>query len=271
MQKVASLRYGVIFKKAFSDPVIFTAFVKAVLGIELKIDHVEIDKPLALQIETKRTYFDLFAEDQTQHIQVYLRHVKQFDHYQRFLIDHCAVQTEQYEKTFGSYPRLQVFTIVVITGETRQQVDELIIDFDLKDWDGKPVGEIPHKIMFLCPKYVNENTPAAYREWMRLIDDSLDEEIEASQYPDPYLQQVLEKIRAESVSPADRARMFDEYGEEQVQREKYQEGRKAATTEIITTMYRNGQSPELIAQMISLSLRDVMEVLGQSDSPTDQT
>ena len=41
MKQVASLQYGVIFKKAFSQPDIFTAFVKAVLGIDIEIDKVE--------------------------------------------------------------------------------------------------------------------------------------------------------------------------------------------------------------------------------------
>lgn len=33
MKQVASLRYGVIFKKAFSVPAIFTAFVRDVVGV----------------------------------------------------------------------------------------------------------------------------------------------------------------------------------------------------------------------------------------------
>ncbi len=34
MIEVASLRYGIIFKKAFSQPLIFTAFVKDILEID---------------------------------------------------------------------------------------------------------------------------------------------------------------------------------------------------------------------------------------------
>jgi hypothetical protein len=41
MKQVASLQYGVIFKKAFSQPDIFTAFVTAVLGIEFSCEKVE--------------------------------------------------------------------------------------------------------------------------------------------------------------------------------------------------------------------------------------
>ncbi|WP_020559506.1 hypothetical protein [Thiofilum flexile] len=195
MQKVVSLHHNTAFKKIFSDPIIFTAFIKAVLGIDLNIDQVERDKPLSLSIEPNETYFDLFAENQTPPIQVYLRHVPDFERYQPFVLDHCAVQLEQCEKKRGTYPRLQVLTIVVITGETPQQVDELITDFDPKDWDGKPLGEIPHKIVFLCPRYVNEDTPAAYREWLRLIEDSFDGKVDATQYLDSDLQPVLAKIR----------------------------------------------------------------------------
>ena len=46
MKKVASLRYGVIFKKAFSNPDIFKAFVKDFIGIELKINQVETEKKI---------------------------------------------------------------------------------------------------------------------------------------------------------------------------------------------------------------------------------
>ena len=63
MKKVASLRYGVIFKKAFSNPDIFKAFVKDFIGIELVIDKVETEKSFDPQIGNVDTRFDLFAED----------------------------------------------------------------------------------------------------------------------------------------------------------------------------------------------------------------
>jgi hypothetical protein len=44
MKQVAPLRYGVIFKKAFCDPVIFKGFVKDILNVDLEIDHVETEK-----------------------------------------------------------------------------------------------------------------------------------------------------------------------------------------------------------------------------------
>ena len=44
MKYVASLRYGVIFKKAFGDVAVFTQFVKDFTGIQLEIDKVETEK-----------------------------------------------------------------------------------------------------------------------------------------------------------------------------------------------------------------------------------
>ncbi len=38
--KVGSLRYGIIFKKAFSVPETFTAFVDGFTGVRMKIDKV---------------------------------------------------------------------------------------------------------------------------------------------------------------------------------------------------------------------------------------
>ena len=50
MKQVASLRYGVIFKKAFCDPEIFTAFVRDMLGIKIEIDQVETEKAFDLPV-----------------------------------------------------------------------------------------------------------------------------------------------------------------------------------------------------------------------------
>jgi hypothetical protein len=43
MKKVASLRYGIIFKKAFCDVDVFTEFVRDILGIHIEIDRVQTE------------------------------------------------------------------------------------------------------------------------------------------------------------------------------------------------------------------------------------
>jgi hypothetical protein len=63
MKQVASSQYGVIFKKAFSQLDIFKAFVKDIIGINLEIDKVEMEKEYTQQIGNVRVEFDLYAED----------------------------------------------------------------------------------------------------------------------------------------------------------------------------------------------------------------
>jgi hypothetical protein len=62
MKQVASLQYGVIFKKAFVQVDIFKAFVKAVLDIELEIDKVETEKSFKSTMGYVDSRFDLFAQ-----------------------------------------------------------------------------------------------------------------------------------------------------------------------------------------------------------------
>ncbi|MFI3158038.1 MAG: hypothetical protein QX199_17975 [Methylococcaceae bacterium] len=85
MKQVASLQYGVIFKKAFSQPDIFTAFVKAVLGIEFSCDKVETEKSFRPAIGNVDSRFDLFAQDTKNPIIVDIQHEKKYSHYDRFL------------------------------------------------------------------------------------------------------------------------------------------------------------------------------------------
>jgi len=224
MIKVASLRYGVIFKKAFSDPEIFKAFVRAFLGIELEIDRVETEKAFDPPVGRVASRFDLYAEDKKNRIIVDIQHERYKDHYDRFLHYHCEAMLEQVAGS-GSYRHnVKVFTLVVLTSGDRHKRDISVIDFDPKDLKGKPLGEIPHKIVYICPKYRNEETPEPFREWMRAIEDSLDEVVEESEYVSPQIRRVFQHIEKDGISPYDRAKMFDEYNLEELKRTTKKEG-----------------------------------------------
>ncbi|MCK5872066.1 MAG: PD-(D/E)XK nuclease family transposase [Methylococcales bacterium] len=211
MKQVASLRYGVIFKKAFSQPDIFTAFVKAVLGVHIEIDNVETEKSFKPFVGYVDSHFDLFAQDDKNRIIVDIQHVQHNDHYDRFLHYHCIALLEQITKAKNYHPNLKVFTIVVLTSNDRHQKDVLTIDFDPKDLQGNGVNEIPHKVIYLCPKHVNKKTPAAYKEWLTAIEDTLDEQVEESDYQDEMIQKIFSTIEKEDITPTERAKMFEEY------------------------------------------------------------
>jgi hypothetical protein len=225
MKYVASLRYGVIFKKAFCNVEVFTQFVKDFLGIQLDIDKVETEKSFDPPIGNVNSRFDLYAEDQKNRVIVDIQHQNFSDHYHRFLHYHCAALLEQVGSAKNYYPTLRVFTIVVLTSGNKYNSAIATVNFDPIDFvTQRPLGEIEHKVLYLTPKYESSKIPEPYREWLRAIQDSLDEQVEESNYHHPTVLKVFDLIQRDGLTPQDRARMKDEYGMEEVKQEEYKKG-----------------------------------------------
>jgi hypothetical protein len=147
-----------------------------------------------------------------------LQHRRYPDHYHRFLHYHCAALLEQAVNAKDYRPALAVYTIVVLTSGDKHARDITQVDFDPKDRHGIGLGEIPHKIIYLCPKYLNDETPEPAREWLLAINDSLDEQVDESFYHKACVQKILTTIRKNTLTTAERARMKDEYSEEELRR-----------------------------------------------------
>jgi predicted transposase/invertase (TIGR01784 family) len=258
MKQVASLQYGVIFKKAFSQPDIFTAFVKAVLGIQFSCDKVETEKSFRPAIGNVDSRFDLFAQDEKNRVIVDIQHRKKDSHYDRFLHYHCAAILEQMPRGEQNYrPALSVYTIVVLTSMDKYEKDVLTIDFDPKDLQGKGIGEIPHKVIYLCPKCVNENTPVAYKEWMEAIADTLDTTVEETDYHDAMIQKVFEAIEEDGLTPRDRYDMIEEYEDNKFVADKEKEAKLEEKKEIAKNLLAANIAIEIIAQTTGLSLSEI--------------
>jgi len=249
MKQVASLQYGVIFKKAFCDPEIFTAFVRDIIGIEIEIDHVETEKQFAPPIGQVQSRFDLFAEDVKNRLVVDIQHERYGDHYDRFLHYHCTAILEQVPNAQYYRPPKKVYTIVVLTSGDKHKRDVCTIDFDPKDLQGNGLGEIHHKVIYLCPKYVSQQTPKPYRTWLLAIQDTLDGEVEESAHPMPEIQKVFNYIKKDDISPEERAKMFDEHAQALLQEDKKAEGK----LEIAQAMLAEGEPLEKIAKYTGLS------------------
>jgi predicted transposase/invertase (TIGR01784 family) len=209
--KVGSLQYGVIFKKAFCDTEIFKPFIDDFFSIDIQIDHVETEKSFSPPVGYVNCSFDLYAEDPVNRIILDVQHVRHFDHFHRFLYYHCIAILEQIKNSNDYYPIKSVFTLVVLTSGDKHKKDIGIIDFDPKDLQGNPFNEINHKIIYICPKYVNKDTPQPFRQWLLAIDDSLDEEVDVSKYERPEIKKIFDHIQKDHITPDERAAMIDEY------------------------------------------------------------
>jgi len=265
MKKVASLRYGVIFKKAFSKPHIFTAFVNDCFGTDLEIEKVETEKSFDPCVGKVDSRFDLFAEDKKHRAIVDIQHVRNADHYQRFLHYHCVALLEQVSNSKDYRPPMSVYTIVVLTSGDRHKVDIAEIDFNPKDRNGKGLGEITHKILYLCPKYVNEQTPEPFKEWMLAIEDSLDETVDENSYQKPEIQEIFNLIEQDQTTPKEYARMKDEYSYGLTLNTLYDKGVQQGKQETLLAnarkMKEKGLELTLIAEITGLCVDELNDKL----------
>ncbi|BAP54349.1 hypothetical protein THII_0052 [Thioploca ingrica] len=263
MKQVASLRYGVIFKKAFCDPEVFKGFVRDILGIQLEIDTVETEKTFSIPLGRIQPRFDLFAEDKKNRIIVDIQHERHADHYDRFLHYHCVALLEQISQSQDYRPALKVFTIVVLTSGDKHKKDVSVINFDPHDLVGNPLNEIPHKIIYLCPKYLNDKTPPTYWEWLQAINDSLDEQVEETHYHLPEIQKIFQHIAKDLLSPQERTRMIEEYHLEELKQSTAQQ----KAIEIASNLLIKGLPLAMIAEVTGLSATEILTLaeLGKLD------
>ena len=154
-------------------------------------------------------------------------------------------------------PPLAVYTIVVLTSMDKYEKDVLTIDFDPKDLQGKGINEIPHKVIYLCPKCVNENTPIAYREWMTAIADTLDKAVEETDYHNVMIQKVFEAIEEDGLTPRDRYNMIEEYEDQLFVETERQDSKK----EVAKNLLIMGLEIEAIVKATGLSISEI-EKLG---------
>jgi hypothetical protein len=259
MLKVVPLRYGTAFKKAFSDSEVFSKFASDVLGLPIEVDTVQREYRYPEAVGRVNVEYDLFAEDVKHRVIVEVQHIRETDFFERFLHYHLVGVVEQ-PLTFEHYRTSRtVCTVVVLTTEprdTKARFSVAVSDMDPVNEQGTRLGVYRHKLVFLNPKIINDQTPPAARRWMELIADSLDGEVEAARYPDPVLQRVIGAIGKKSLSPDELARIIDEKAWEETKRD------------AIVDSLRDVLVRQLRGSGIALDARDVARIEACDDPAT---
>jgi predicted transposase/invertase (TIGR01784 family) len=227
MLEVVSLKYGTAFKKAFGDPEVFSGFAQAVLGIDVEVERVEQEhgfRPVYGQVDIK---YDLFAEDPKKRVVIELQHVREDDSFDRFLYYHLIGQAEQIQSAEDYRFRRTVYTIVVLTrlpSDPSLRFDVAVHDGDLRTLDGTKLGVYGHRLVFVNARGLRPETPSPLRRWLEVIEDSLDEKVDETRYPEPLLQRVLRTIERAHISPEEAYLLKAEALWESAKREARDEG-----------------------------------------------
>ena len=178
---LGNLDNEVIFKKAFTDKIVFKAFVHDILGIDIEVDVIETEK----QFEPKVGYIDfkldIFAESTDKRVVVEIQRVPYDHNFDRFL-HYFLMAIAQQQKSSEEYivPRT-VYVIVVMTApykfnekNGRSVRDEvLLLKLNPKTLAGLERDLYGHQLVCLNPNHPDPETPAQIRDWLDLIYQSI--------------------------------------------------------------------------------------------------
>ena len=251
---LAALDNSVIFKRAFTDIEVFTCFIKDILGIEIEVDKIEIEKQFASKIGNIHFVYDIFAESRDHRIIVEIQKVDYDYNFDRFLHYHMMAVAEL-QKNAKTYKIEQtVFTIVVLTAPyTIEQKtglpikDEVLISsVDPRNLKNEMINIYGHKLIFLNPNYKNAETPANYLDWLDLI-------YESAHHPDNYTLNLDNPGIKKAVGIIDYNALTPEIREKM----KIDESRKAMIKIMETKGYNKGK----VEGKIEGKIEDILESL----------
>jgi PD-(D/E)XK nuclease family transposase len=178
---LGSLDNEVIFKKAFTDKIVFEHFVKDILEIDIKVGTIETEKKFTPPIGYVDFEIDVFAETIDKRVAVELQRAQydyNFDRFMHYL--HMLIAEQQ--KSSKKYKVNQtVYMIVVmtlpykfddLTGEAvREEV--IVTKFSSTNLKGKSINIYAHQMVTLNPNHPESDTPQRVRDWLDLIYQSI--------------------------------------------------------------------------------------------------
>jgi hypothetical protein len=171
----------VIFKKAFTNKVVFKAFVKDILDIDIEVDKIETEKKFEPKIGYIDFELDIYAESVDKRVCIEIQRVEFDHHFDRFLNYFLMLIAEQ-QKTSREYGIEQtIYMIVVLT--TKYSISEkngkpikdefLLLDFNPRTIRGEIRDLYGHQFVCLNPNHPDPDTPQKIRDWLDLIYQSM--------------------------------------------------------------------------------------------------
>ncbi len=282
--QLGSLDNEVIFKKAFTDKVVFKAFVKDVLGIEIEVDKIETEKKFEPKIGYVDFELDIYAESVDKRVCIEIQRLEYDHHFDRFLNYFLMLIAEQ-QKSAKEYSIDQtVYMIVVLTQK-----------YSIREKDGKPIkdellyinlnpqtinGEIRdlygHQFVCLNPNHPAESTPPQTRDWLNLVYQSIHNS------SDPILntnnagiQKAAELISFENLTPEERSASKRkeaakitiakiEKDARDDERAKAEEEADAKEKEMILEMHEDGMDIAKIAKFTQKTEEEVQQIIAKN-------
>ncbi len=211
---LANLDNEVIFKKAFTNKIVFRAFVKDILGIDVEVETIETEKQFEPKVGYVDFKLDIFAESIDKRIVIEIQRIDYDHNFDRFLHYFLMVIAEQQKRSKDYGINQTVYLIVVLTApytinEKNGQpvLDEvLLLRLNPKTIRGEERDLYGHQLVCLNPNYSDNDTPQEIRDWLDLIYQSIhNPERPVVNTKNEGIRKAIELISFENLTPEERA------------------------------------------------------------------
>jgi PD-(D/E)XK nuclease family transposase len=267
---IGNLDNEVIFKKAFTNKIVFKAFVRDILGLEVEIDKIETEKKFEPKIgyvdfDSNGCRIDIFAETIDKRIVIEIQRIEYDAHFDRFLHYFLMLIAEQQKNAKAYNIDQTVYVIVVLTAP-----------YTISEKNGKPILDdvlllklnpmtikgierdlYGHRFVCLNPNHPDVETPKPMRDWLDLIYQS----IHNPQRPvlntdNEGIKKAIELISFENLTPEERANAKNKESAKMV----IASVENAAKINIAKKMLQRGTAVEVVAENTELSIEQIQKL-----------
>jgi predicted transposase/invertase (TIGR01784 family) len=278
---LGSLDNEVIFKKAFTDKIVFEAFVKDILGLEITVGTIETEKKFAPPIGRIDFELDIFAETLDKRTVIELQRAQYDYNFDRFMHYLQMLVAEQQEKASKYKVKQTVYLIVImtlpykfndLTGEAVKE-EVIVTKFSSKNLNGKEIPIYGHQMVCLNPNHPETNTPPEIRDWLDLFYQSIHSPerpiinrnnvgikraAELIDFTKLTPQQLMEAKNKEQNAVV--KSIYHEEGRIEGVKEGKIEGKIELSKTVALNALNKGLSDDLIAEITGLSVEEIREI-----------
>ena len=267
---IARLDNEVFFKKAFTDRIVFKAFVKDIIGIDVEPTEIETEKAFVPKVGSVNFKYDIFADDPTNRLIIEIQKVEYDHNFDRFLHYHLQAITKQQRSSADYSVDRTVYTIVVMTSrykfnqKTGRIIEDevLISSLNPKNLKGIEQDVFGHNLIFLNPNYKDESTPENYRDWLDLIYESIHHpENPTININNLGIKRAAELVQFDNISPDEWEQSKIDVGKRKVLSITFEEGKQEQLILSILGMIKlRILTDEQIATALNITIQQVNEV-----------
>lgn len=270
---LGNLDNEVIFKKAFTNKIVFKAFVRDILGIEVEIDKIESEKKFEPKIGYVDFTLDIFAETIDKRICVEIQRIEYDSHFDRFLHYFLMLIVEQQKNAKAYNIDQTVYVIVILTAPYTMSekngkpiLDEvLLLNLNPQTLQGEARDLYGHQFVCLNPNHPHEQTPKQIRDWLDLIYKSIyrSERIILNTENEG-IRKAVELISYENLTPEERMLSKNKEAAKIVLAKNEQHAKKERSIEIARNAIKKGAANDFIADITGLSIEEIEQLRSES-------